>query len=93
MLVMQKILNLVFGRPTTVKVPFCRHFQRNQTKSEKIEFIVFFKCVCTEKHALSVRQVQDSIRGPVQLAQCRRCFAIFATFLRSCVSQALNRRE
>ena len=43
------------------------------------------------KRTLSVREVWGSIPGPVKSTQCRQRLATVATFLRSCVAQALSR--
>ena len=43
------------------------------------------------KRTLSVREVWGSIPGLVKSTQCRRRLATVATFLRSCVAQALSR--
>ena len=43
------------------------------------------------KHTLSMREVWGSIPGPDKSAQCRQRLATAATFLWSCVVQALNR--
>ena len=45
------------------------------------------------KRTLSVREVWGSIPGPVKSAQCRQRLATVATFLRSCVAQALSRGD
>ena len=45
------------------------------------------------KRTLLVREVWDSITGPVKLAQGRQRLATVATFLRSCVAQALSRGD
>ena len=45
------------------------------------------------KRTLSVREVWGSIPGPVKSAQCRQRLATGATFLRSCVAQALSRGD
>ena len=45
------------------------------------------------KRTLSVREVWGSIPGPVKSAQCRQRLATAATFLRSCVAQALSRGD
>ena len=45
------------------------------------------------KRTLSVREVWGSIPGPVKSTQCRQRFATVATFLRSCVAQALSRGD
>ena len=45
------------------------------------------------KRTLSVWKVWGSIPGPVKSAQCRQRLAIAATFLRSCVAQALSRGD
>ena len=45
------------------------------------------------KSMLSVREVWGLIPGPVKLAQCRQRLATVATFLRSCVTQALSRGD
>ena len=45
------------------------------------------------KRTLSVREVWGSIPGPVKSAQCRQRLATVETFLRSCVAQALSRRD
>ena len=45
------------------------------------------------KRRLSVREVWGSILGPVKSAQCRQRLATVATFLRSCVAQALSRGD
>ena len=43
------------------------------------------------KRTLSVREVWGLIPGPVKSTQCRQRLATVATFLRSCVAQALSR--
>ena len=45
------------------------------------------------KRTLSVREAWGSIPGPVKSAQCRQRLATVATFLRSCVAQALSRGD
>ena len=45
------------------------------------------------KHTLSMREVWGSIPEPVQLTQRRQRLATAATFLRSCVAQALSRGD
>ena len=45
------------------------------------------------KRMLSVREVWGSIPGPVKSTQCRQRLATVATFLRSCVAQALSRGD
>ena len=45
------------------------------------------------KRSLSVREVWGSISGPVKSTQCRQGLATVATFLRSCVAQALSRGD
>ena len=45
------------------------------------------------KRSLSVREVWGSIPGPVKSAQCRQRLVTVATFLRSCVAQALSRGD
>ena len=45
------------------------------------------------KRTLSVREVWGSIPGPVKSTQCRQRLATVATFLRSCVAQALSRGD
>ena len=45
------------------------------------------------KRSLSVRKVWGLIPGPVKLTQCRQRLATVATFLRSCVAQALSRGD
>ena len=45
------------------------------------------------QHTLSVREVWGSIPRLVELAQCRQRLATVATFLWSCVGQALNRED
>ena len=45
------------------------------------------------KRTLSVREVLGSIPRPVKSTQCRQRLAIVATFLRSCVAQALSRGD
>ena len=45
------------------------------------------------KRTLLVREVWGSIPGPVKSAQCRQRLATVATFLRSCVAQALSRGD
>ena len=45
------------------------------------------------KRTLSVREVWGSIPGSVKSAQCRQQLAIVATFIRSCVAQALSRGD
>ena len=59
-----------------------------------------FKSMCNgpavssvAKRTLSVRKVWDPIPGPVKLTQCRQRLAAVATFLRSCVAQALSRGD
>ena len=61
---------------------------------------VTFLCVNTEqavssvaKRTLSVREVRGSIPGTVKSTQCRQRLATVATFLRSCVAQALSRGD
>ena len=43
------------------------------------------------KRTLLVQEVRGSIPGPVKSTQCRQRLATVATFLRSCVAQALSR--
>ena len=45
------------------------------------------------KRTLKVREVWGSIPGPVKSTQCRQRLATVATFLRSCVAQALSRGD
>ena len=45
------------------------------------------------KRTLSVREVWGSTPGPVESTQCRQRLATVATFLRSCVAQALSRGD
>ena len=45
------------------------------------------------KRTLTVREVWASIPGPVKSMQCRQRLATVATFLRSCVAQALSRGD
>ena len=45
------------------------------------------------KRTLSVREVWGSIPGPAKSTQCRQRLATVATFLRSCVAQALSRGD
>ena len=45
------------------------------------------------KRTLTVREVWGSITGPVKSTQCRQRLATVATFLRSCVAQALSRGD
>ena len=45
------------------------------------------------KRTLSVREVWGSIPRPVKSTQCRQRLATVATFLRSCVAQALSRGD
>ena len=45
------------------------------------------------KRTLSVREVLGSIPGSVKSVQCRQWLATAATFLRSCVAQALSRGD
>ena len=45
------------------------------------------------KRTLSVRKVWASISGSVIPSQCRQRLAIVATFVRSCVAQALSRGD
>ena len=45
------------------------------------------------KRTLSVQEVWGSIPGPVKSTQCRQRLATVATFLRSCVAQALSRGD
>ena len=45
------------------------------------------------KRTLSVREVWGSIPRPVKSAQSRQRLATAATFLRSCVAQALSRGD
>ena len=45
------------------------------------------------KRTLSVREVWGSISGSVKSTQCRQRLATVATILRSCVAQALSRRD
>ena len=45
------------------------------------------------KRTQSVREVWDSIPGPVKSAQCRQRLVSAATFLRSCVAQELSRGD
>ena len=44
-------------------------------------------------YTLSVQEVWGSNPGSVKLAQCRQQLATAATFLRSCVAQALSRGD
>ena len=45
------------------------------------------------KRTLSVRKVWALIPGPVKSSQCRQRLATVATFVRSCVAQALSRGD
>ena len=45
------------------------------------------------KRTLSVREDWGSIPVPVKSAQCRQQLATAATFVRSCVAQALSRGD
>ena len=45
------------------------------------------------KPTLSVREVWGSIAGSAKSSQCRQRLAIVATFVRSCVAQALSRGD
>ena len=45
------------------------------------------------KRTLSVRDVWPSIPGPIKSALCRQRLATVATFVRSCVAQALSRGD
>ena len=45
------------------------------------------------KRTRSVRKVWGLIPGPVKSTQCRQRLATVATFLRSCVAQALSRGD
>ena len=53
----------------------------------------FYGRLIFAKRTLSVREVWGSIPGPVKSAQCRQRLATVATFLRSCVAQALSRGD
>ena len=56
-------------------------------------FLIKVTVSSVAKRTLSVREVWGSIPGPVKSAQCRQRLATVATFLRSCVAQALSRGD
>ena len=58
-----------------------------------VDLVLFFFVSSVAKRTLSVREVWGSIPGPVKSAQCRQRLATVATFLRSCVAQALSRGD
>ena len=68
---------------------FCTRFVEEYEGS--INFLTEDSSVA--KRTLSVREVWGSIPGPVKSAQCRQRLATAATFLRSCVVQALSRGD
>ena len=75
-------------------------FTKDPPKIQTKNFLKFYKISKTQpavssvaKRTLSVREVLGSIPGPVKSAQCRQRLATVATFLRSCVAQALSRED
>ena len=82
---------IIFGEALTSSVKkFIRHLSENYLKITKITIPAVSSVA---KRTLSVREVWGSTPGPVKSTQCRQQLATVATFLRSCVAQALSRGD
>ena len=68
-------------------------FRKRFARFSNLYFVNVPAVSSVAKRTLSVREVWGSIPGPVKSAQHRQRLAIAATFLRSCVAQALSRRD
>ena len=81
-------------RPISLLCQFNKIFEK-LLHSRIYSYLVRYKPAVSSvaKRTLSVREVWVSIPRPVKSTQCRQGLATVATFLRSCVAQALSRGD